>query len=223
MFPLKDNNVVSKFAFWTIALILVNSFVFYLELTAPNPDDFISQFALVPNSVNFLKLDTLFPFLSSQFLHGGFLHIISNMLFLWVFGRNVEAAFGHLSFPIFFLLAGTIAGLTQYFFMPTDATPMLGASGAVAGILGAYMALFPNNKIKTLLFIFIYVTIIDIPAYILLFYWFITQLFSGVAAISLSQASGGIAFLPHIGGFLFGFLTAVFTLPHKNYLRLKFS
>lgn len=223
MFPLNDNNAVSKFAFWTLAFILVNSFIFYLELTAPNPDNFIAQFALVPDSVNFLRIGTLFPFLSSQFLHGGFFHIVSNMLFLWVFGRNVEAAFGHLSFPVFFLLSGTVAGLTQYLFMPTDTTPMLGASGAVAGVLGAYLALFPGNKIKTLLFIFIYVTIIDIPAYILLFYWFITQLFSGVAAISLNQASGGIAFLPHIGGFLFGFLTAVFTLPRRNYLRLKFS
>lgn len=222
MIPLKDNHPVSIFAFWTLALILANAYIFYLELTAGNPDNFISQFALVPSTVNFLNLGTLFPFISSQFLHGGFLHIISNMLFLWVFGRNVEAAFGHLSFPVFYLVSGTVAGLTQYLFAPTDTTPMLGASGAVAGVLGAYLALFPGNKIKTLVFIFIYVTIIDIPAYLLLFYWFITQLFSGVAAISLNQMTGGIAFLPHIGGFLFGFLTAVFTLPHRN-LRLKFS
>lgn len=222
MLPLKDNNSIAKFPFLTIAIILANAYIFYLELVSPSTESFILQYALIPSQINFSNLNTLFPFISSQFLHGGFLHIISNMLFLWVFGRNIEASFGSISFLIFYLVSGTVAGLTQYLFMPTDPTPMLGASGAVAGVLGAYLTLFPTNKIKTLVFIFIYVTIIDIPAYILLFYWFITQLFSGIATISLSQASGGIAFLPHIGGFLFGFLAAIFTLPRSN-LRLKFS
>ncbi len=222
MLPLKDNNSIAKFPFLTIAIILVNAYIFYLELVSPNTENFILQYALIPSQISFSNLNTLFPFISSQFLHGGFLHIISNMLFLWVFGRNIEASFGSISFLIFYLVSGTVAGLTQYLFMPMDSTPMLGASGAVAGVLGAYLTLFPTNKIKTLVFIFIYVTIIDIPAYILLFYWFITQLFSGIATISLSQAPGGIAFLPHIGGFLFGFLAAIFTLPRSN-LRLKFS
>lgn len=223
MIPLKDNHPLPKFPFATLALILVNAFIFYLELTSPNPDNFITRYALIPIQVNIFHLGTLFPFVSSQFLHAGFIHIISNMLFLWVFGRNIESVFGFLSFITFYLISGIIAGLTQYFFTPADTIPMLGASGAVAGILGAYLALFPNNKIKTLLFIFIYITIIDIPAYVLLLYWFVTQLFNGVAAVSLNQMAGGIAFLPHIGGFLFGFLAAVFTLPKRSSLRLKFS
>lgn len=216
MLPLKDDNNFKGFPFWTVAIILINVFVFYLELTAPSPDAFILQYSLTPEKVNISNLSTFFPFISSQFLHAGFIHIISNMLFLYIFGDNIEAVFGFLFFPFFYLLSGVIAGLTQFFVDPWATIPMLGASGAVAGVLGAYLALFPNNKIKTLVFIFIFFTVIDIPAWILLFYWFITQLFNGVATISLNPNAGGIAFLPHVGGFLFGWLTATFALSKKS-------
>lgn len=216
MLPLKDSQSSGKFPFWTIIIILINIYVFYLELAAPNPESFILKYSLTPADVRISNLVSLFPFITSQFLHGGFIHIISNMLFLWVFGNNVEGAFGFFFFPLFYILAGIAAGLTQYSVDPGGSIPMLGASGAVAGILGAYFALFPNNKIKTMVFIFVFITIIDIPAWILLFYWFATQLFSGVATISLSPASGGIAFLPHVGGFLFGWLAATFALSKKS-------
>lgn len=221
MIPLKDAHPLSRFPFWVIVIILVNAYVFYLELTSPSPDRFISEHALIPGQVDFSNINSIFPFITSQFLHGGFIHIISNMLFLWVFGNNIEVSLGFILFPIFYLASGMVAGLTQYLVTPTAAIPMLGASGAIAGVLGAYFALFPNNKIKTLIFIFIFITIIDIPAYFLLFYWFITQFFSGVASISLNQMDGGIAFLPHIGGFLFGWFIAIPLLSRKNQFRFK--
>ena len=221
MIPLKDSHVSGKFPFWTIGIIVLNVYIFYLELTALNPQAFILNYSLIPADVN-SNIAGLFPFITSQFLHAGFIHIISNMIFLWVFGNNVESAFGFWYFPLFYIMGGITAGLTQYFSTPDAIVPMLGASGAVAAVLGAYFALFPNNKIKTLVFIFIFVTFIDIPAWILLFYWFITQLFSGVAALSMNQ-TGGIAFLPHAGGFLFGWLAATFTLSQKHHIHLKFS
>lgn len=222
MIPLRDSHALSRFPFWVIAIILINAYVFYLELISPNPDNFILKYSLTPSQVNFSDIRTLFPFISSQFLHAGFLHIISNMLFLWVFGNNVEVSLGFILFPIFYLFAGVIAALTQYLVNPEASIPMLGASGAVAGILGAYFAFFPKNKIKTLIFIFIFITILDIPAYFLLFYWFITQFFSGVASLSLNTAEGGIAFLPHIGGFLFGWLAAIPLLSKRHHLKFRF-
>lgn len=228
MIPLQDTHPLSKFPFWTTVIILVNIYVFYLEITSSNPDSFISKYALIPEQIDLLNISTLFPLISSQFLHAGFIHIISNMLFLFVFGNNVEASLGFFVYPIFYLTAGAVAGLTQYFFTPSDlfttvaSIPILGASGAVAGVLGSYFALFPHHKIKTLVFIFIFITIIDIPAYILLFYWFVTQFFSGLAALSLSTNTGGIAFFAHVGGFLFGFFASFLVATRKNEMRFKF-
>lgn len=221
MIPLQDTQPLSRFPFWVVLIILINIWVFYLELTSPNPDAFISRYALVLDQVDFSNLNTLSPFLSSQFLHAGFIHIISNLIFLWVFGNNVEVSLGFILFPIFYLASGIAAGLTQYLITPSTSIPVLGASGAIAGVLGAYFALFPGNKIKTLVFIFIFITIIDVPAYFLLFYWFFTQFFSGIASISQGPIDGGIAFLPHIGGFLFGWFTAIPLLYRKHNLQFK--
>lgn len=217
MLPLKDTNPIPGARFWVVAIILFNLYIFAQELLAQNPADFIIKYALIPSQINFSNLTSLYSFITSQFIHGGFIHVLSNMLFLWVFGRNVEAVLGFSFFPVFFILSGIVAGLTQYSFMPTDPIPVIGASGAVAGVLGAYFALFPHHKIKTLVFIFIFITIIDIPAYFLLFYWFITQLFSSVASITLFPAAGGEAFLAHVGGFLFGWLAAIIISPRRTY------
>lgn len=207
MVPLKDNEPAGKFAFWVLIIIALNIYFFLLELTAPDPDAFISQYALIPKLVNPSNWETLKPFLTSQFLHGGFIHIISNMLFLWIFGDNVEAALGFLLFPIFYLAAGVVGGLAQYILLPSSDIPMLGASGAIAGVLGAYFALFPKHTVKTLVPIFGFFTVIDIPASVMLIYWFFTQLFSGAASIAVhAQALGGIAFFAHIGGFTFGWI-----------------
>src|SRR3989344_5371142 len=140
MIPLFDTKSISKLSFWVIIIISINIYIFILELTSPDIEAFIVQYALIPSEINFGKLSTLSPFITSQFLHGGFLHIISNMLFLWVFGKNVEARAGYFLFPFFYLISGAAGGLAQYVFMPDSNIPMLGASGAVAGILGAYFA-----------------------------------------------------------------------------------
>ncbi|MBI2020624.1 rhomboid family intramembrane serine protease [Candidatus Daviesbacteria bacterium] len=209
MIPLRDSQPAGRFPFWVVAIITVNIYVFYLELTALNPDAFIAQFALIPALVDLTNWGTLTPFISSQFLHGGFIHIISNMLFLWIFGDNVEEKVGFLLFPFFYLASGVVAGLTQYFFIPDSQIPMIGASGAVAGVLGAYFAWFGHHTVKTLVPIFGFFTVIDVPASVMLFYWFITQLFSSVASLTLATADiGGIAFAAHAGGFVFGWFVA---------------
>lgn len=208
MLPLKDCEVSGKFPVFTVLIILANVWVFFLELTTPNPDYFITTYALIPATVNFYNPVTLMPFLTSQFVHGGLIHIASNMLFLWVFGNNVEARLGFL-FPIFYLLAGVAGNLSQFFFIQNSTIAMLGASGAIAGVLGAYFAMFPTHKIKTLLFIFIFITIVELPASLLLFYWLIIQLFSSAVAVSSSAEAnmGGVAYFAHIGGFALGWLT----------------
>lgn len=207
MFPLTDSGPKTSFPFWVIVIIAINIYVFYLELTAPNPDAFITQYALVPAMVDFFNLSTLFPFITSQFLHGGFIHIISNLWFLWIFGDNVEDRFGRFFFPVFYLAAGTTGNFLQYIVNSTEPAPIIGASGAIAGVLGAYYAFFPGNKIKTLVFILFFITIVEIPASFILFYWFITQLFSSAIAVSTAATPlDGIAYFAHIGGFVLGWL-----------------
>jgi membrane associated rhomboid family serine protease len=136
---------------------------------------------------------------TSMFLHGGFLHLGGNMLYLWIFGNNVEDAMGHKRFIVFFLLSGVIAALFQFFYDPTSSVPMVGASGAISGILGAYLILFPRARIKTLLFIFIFIKIVEIPALLLLTIWFFMQI--------LYSHMEGVAWHAHIGGFVFGLIT----------------
>lgn len=209
MFPLSDTDSSGKFPFWSIAIILLNVFVFVFQLFSPNPDSFIARYAIIPANISFLDINSLYPFISSQFLHGGFIHIISNMWFLWIFGDNVEDRFGLFLYPLFYLTCGFIAGLTQYFIDPTSTIPIIGASGAIAGVLGAYMASFPNHTVKTLVPFFGFLTVVNMPAFIVLVMWFITQLFSGSASILSTQTtSGGVAFFAHIGGFVSGWILA---------------
>lgn len=205
MIPLKDSQPARIFPFWTITIIAANIYVFFLELTAGNTDLFIFQYALVPANVDFGNWSSFVPFVTSQYLHAGFLHIASNMLFLWVFGDNVEERLGFLFFPIFYTLAGVVGGLAQFMLAPDSPIPMLGASGAVAGVLGAYFALFPHHTIKTLVPVFGFVSVVSIPASVMLVYWFVTQLFAGVGSLAISAGDvGGVAYLAHIGGFVVG-------------------
>jgi membrane associated rhomboid family serine protease len=209
MFPLSDTKGSGKFAFWVLTFITINIIVFYLELTSTSPDLFVYRYALIPALIDFSNLSTLTPFITSQFLHGGFLHIISNMWFLWIFGRNVEERLGFLLFPIFYLFCGAGGAYLQFLFQEGSIIPNLGASGAIAGVLGAYLVFFSSHKIKTLIPIFGLPAIIDIPASFMLIYWFFTQLFSGTTSVLTAQADiGGIAFFAHIGGFGVGWLIA---------------
>lgn len=219
MIPLDDEDSPGGIPFWTITLIILNVIVFFLEMTAVDPDGFISRYALIPAQVSLGDPSTWTPFITSQFLHGGFLHIASNMLFLWVFGDNVEKRLGFFTFPIFYLLAGVVGGLAQYILSTDSTIPMLGASGAIAGVLGAYLVLYPNHKIKTLVPTIGFISTAYVPASIMLVYWFITQLFSGTASI-VSTESGGVAYFAHIGGFAFGWLIGKLAQqkPEQDYI-----
>ena len=221
MFPIRDQHPSHKFPLVTILLIAINCVVFFLELTAPDPEVFINQFALTPAAINFLNPTTLVSFLTSMFLHGGWLHILSNMWFLWIFGDNVEATLGSLGFLFFYLFTGLAASLLQYFIDPTSAIPVLGASGAIAGVLGSYLVLFPRAQIETLITLGYYVSRINVSAQVMLIYWFITQLFSGVGSITVGVGEGGVAFFAHIGGFAAGWLlTQLFIKPRQTWQQI---
>src|SRR3989304_5619106 len=192
MFPISDSAKTSRFPILTILIIVLNVYVFFQLLSAPSTNFFISQYALIPSQVNFSNPLTLIPFITAMFLHGGFIHIISNMWFLWIFGDNVEGYLGYLIYPLFYLATGIIGNTLQYFLDPSSNIPMIGASGAISGILGAYYVFFPRTKVKTIIFIFIFFTVAEIPAVIYLFYWFFLQLISGVGTLSsLYQGVGG--------------------------------
>ncbi len=204
MFPISDSIKSGKFPILNITIIGITVFVFIQQFLSPNPDAFIQQYALIPANINFSNLKTLYPFITAIFLHGGFLHILSNMWFLWVFGDDAEARLGKISFLLLYFLAGVLGNLVQYFLMPSSTIPMLGASGAIAGILGAYFILFPYSKIKSLVFIFFFFTVVEIPAPFMLGYWFLLQLLSGAVALPFSSSTGGVAFWAHVGGFITG-------------------
>ena len=204
MFPISDSIKAKRFPLVNLALIAATIFVFFQQITSPSEIEFIRSYALTPKLINFNDFYTLTPFVTAVFLHGGFLHIISNMWFLWVFGDNVEGRLGFLFFPILYLLSGIVGNAAQYFVMPTSSIPMLGASGAVAGILGAYYVLFPKAKIKTLIPFFGFFTIAQIPAPFMLGYWFVLQVISGAVSLPFSSDTGGVAFWAHVGGFATG-------------------
>lgn len=207
MFPISDSEPARRFPFINYSLIAITCFVFYLQLTAPDFEAFVYQFALVPSTVDFSNSTTLYQFVTSMFLHGGWLHIISNMWFLRIFGDNVEGKLGHFWYLILYFLSGLVGGLAQYMLMANSEIPMLGASGAVAGALGAYFLLFPNHKIKTVIPVLGFVTFTEISAYVMLGYWFVLQILSGAVSLPASGTeSGGVAFWAHVGGFVTGLL-----------------
>lgn len=221
MFPISDTIKSSSFPILTLLLIAANIYVFYLEITSPDLSSFISSYALIPSVVNFSNPSSLFPFLSAMFLHGGFFHIISNMWFLWVFGDNVEDSFGKLNFLVLFIGGGLVGNILQYVLNPDLSIPMLGASGAVSAILGAYYILFPHSRIKSVVPIIFVISIVEIPAVIYLFYWFFVQLFSGISTLGVSSQTGGVAFWAHIGGFVTGvvFAKSLKTDKEKKYIE----
>ena len=210
MFPISDSIPPRRFPFINVAIIIATAYAFYQQFVSPSPDVFIQQYALIPSLVDFNNPQSLIPFVTAIFLHGGFLHIISNMWFLWVFGDNVEGYLGFFPYVLLYFLAGVVGNVAQYLLMPNSTIPMLGASGAVAGVLGAYFVLFPHSQIKTLVPVFVLLTTINIPAFFMLGYWFILQILSGAASLPFSNETGGIAFWAHVGGFATGVLIAKF-------------
>ncbi|HCC58438.1 MAG TPA: rhomboid family intramembrane serine protease [Solibacterales bacterium] len=203
MFPLRDDRPHSSPPVVTLVLIALNVLVFIFEmLLAPSTRNaFIATWGIIPDREYFRPITLV----TSMFLHGGWMHIISNMMFLWAFGRSLEDGMGRAKYLLFYMLCGVAAGLTQVFFNPDLRVPTVGASGAIAAVMGAYMITYPRAYIHTLIFIFVFVTTTDIPAVFILGYWFLTQLFNGVGTIGYSHVSqGGTAWFAHIGGFLAG-------------------
>jgi len=209
MFPIRDNAPTKNVPIITYLLILANVYFFIFELFVPDPDNFIFKYALIPQAVDFSSWASMTPFITAQFLHAGFLHIVSNMWFLWIFGDNVESRMGKIPFLISYLLSGMVGFFVQYLFLVDSQIPMLGASASVAGILGAYLVFFPRARVDVLVPFFPLFFTVALPASTMLVYWFFIQFFNGVATIVENTAAiGGIAYWAHIGGFGTGFLIA---------------
>jgi membrane associated rhomboid family serine protease len=209
MIPIKDNIPTRTFPIITAGLIFVNIVLFLwfkFSLTGAELENLYRSFGLIPREfllsaearVDLLPYNVLTLF-TSMFLHGGFLHVGGNMLYLWIFGNNVEDAMGHGRFVVFYFLAGVSAAAVQILYDPSSNVPMVGASGAVSGVLGAYLILFPYAKIVTVLIIIVFIKIVELPAILILSIWFFMQL--------LYSGAGGVAWYAHIGGFIFGLLT----------------
>lgn len=216
MIPLRDHNPSGKKPFISYLLIFFNTLIFLLMFFF---QDFISEawlkkYALIP--VLIVQGKNYYTLLTSMFLHGGFAHLLGNMLFLNIFGDNVEDVFGHLKFLLFYLFCGFCGSFLQIFINPTSQIPNIGASGAIAGLMGAYLVLFPRHKVDVLIPFGYSLRMATLPAYTMLFYWLIIQVFSGVGSLALmSEDMGGIAFFAHIGGFVSGWLVA------KIYEKIK--
>jgi len=225
MIPLRDINPIRTTPVVNYLIIIVNVLTFMWELSfGPNLERALFNVAFIPARfwIPGYLLPNLITMFISMFLHGGLLHIASNMLYLWIFGDNIEDRLGHGRYLIFYLLCGFGATLSHAFFNPTSRVPAIGASGAIAGVLGAYLILFPRAQVTTLIPIFFFITIRELPAVIILGLWFVLQLFSGVGSLSVAGAeqAGGVAYFAHIGGFVLGMiLVVVMGGMRKRYYR----
>ena len=214
MFPLRDDRPTYTAPIVTTLLMIACALVFFFELSLDeySRDYFITEYGLVPAHLRPITL------LTSLFLHGGWAHIVGNMLFLWAFGKSLEDAMGHSKFLAFYLICGVAAGITHTIFNADTTLPTIGASGAIAGVMGAYLIKFPRARIHTLIFLLFFVTMADIPAAFILVYWFITQLFSEYGSITQTQVtSGGVAYAAHIGGFVTGMILVRFMGTRTRY------
>ena len=214
MLPLSDHNPRRTTPVINYLLVAANVLIFFWELSlGDNIEPALRAFAFVPARfwasphvvINFARI------LVSMFLHGGWLHLGGNMLYLWIFGDNIEDRLGHLKYAVFYILCGILATLAHAIANPMSTMPSIGASGAIAGVLGAYLVLFPRARVTTLIPIFIFITIRELPAIVLLGFWFVLQLFVGVASVGVPEAqnAGGVAYFAHIGGFLSGMILVV--------------
>jgi len=211
MIPLRDSNRSYHFPVMNWLLIVANALVFFYELGLSDGqlERFIGSYALVPARIEDAPITFGITIFSSMFLHAGWFHVLSNMWVLFIFGDNVEDRMGALPYLVFYLLSGLAAGLLQTTLTPGSSVPVLGASGAIAGVLGAYIFLFPRARVVTLVPIFFFISLIEVPAIIFLGFWFFSQLFSGLASIG-AQAAQGVAWWAHIGGFAVGLVLCSF-------------
>jgi membrane associated rhomboid family serine protease len=215
MIPLRSSEPHYTRATVTLAIIAVNVAVFLFQLSMPGSlqNRFIMHYGLVPDQLHYSSI------LTSMFIHGGFLHIAGNMWFLWIFGRGVEDLLGHAKYLFLYFACGIAAALFFVMLNSNSTVPTVGASGAIAGVMGAYLIKFPRAYIRTLVFIVIFITTIDVPAFVLLLYWFAIQFFSGIGSVGYSaESSGGVAWFAHVGGFLAG-MALMMLLPGQQRAR----
>ncbi len=221
MIPLRDSHPSHSTPIVTFALITVNVLVFLymLSLDRYSANHFVAEYGMIPASFQPASM------LTSMFLHGGWLHLIGNMWFLWIYGDNVEDILGKGKYLLFYLLCGLLASAAHLALNLDSQVPAVGASGAIAGVMGAYMARFPRSRIVTLVFIFFFITTVELPAVVILLYWFVIQFFYGVGSIASSSASsGGTAWFAHVGGFVAGYiLIRLFPThdPHRHHDELR--
>ena len=212
MIPIRDRNPSGSFPYVTIGIIIVNILIFLYELSLGSGlGEFIMKFGVVPLKVSYYSqvpdltfINTFFPFISSMFLHGGFIHLIGNMWFLWIFGDNIEDKLGHFKFIAFYFLCGIIASSVHVFFNSQSNVPCVGASGAIAGVLGAYMVTFPRARVVTIVPLFVFIQVMELPAIVVLGFWFVIQFFNGAASITASASGTSVAWWAHVGGFAAG-------------------
>lgn len=210
MIPYKDDNPTRSFPIVTIGLLTLNTVVFLFQLVLPfNAQQVVYAYGAVPHFLlTFTMVQPVHPFFTvftSMFLHGGLLHLISNMLYLWIFGDNIEDALGHMRFLLFYFLCGAAAAYSHALTDPSSLLPMVGASGAVAGVLGAYLLLFPGARVHTLIFFGFFVQTVRLPAVLVLGFWIVIQFVNGILSTGLAE-QGGVAWFAHIGGFACGIL-----------------
>jgi membrane associated rhomboid family serine protease len=213
MIPLRDENPSQTVPVVTRLLIAINAVAFLYELLlGPELRPFIYEWGLVPARLTLALrfgeepvAGPAFTALTSMFLHGGWLHLVGNMWYLWIFGDNVEDRLGHARFLVFYLLAGLVAASLHYAFNPASRLPTVGASGAIAGVLGAYLVAFPRARVVTLVPLFPFFQVMALPAVLVLGLWIVMQFFSGALALGYG-GGGGVAWWAHIGGFAFGFI-----------------
>lgn len=206
MIPLRSTERIFSRTVVTASLIALNLLIFLYQATLNRYDlnEFNTHWGIVPDQMRGVGMIAL---VTSMFLHGGWLHLIGNMLFLWVFGRNVEDLIGGPKFLAFYLMCGIAAGIVHVIVNAYSRVPTIGASGAIAGVMGAYLIKFPRSRIITLIFIVFFVTTAEIPAYFILLYWFAVQFLSGIWSLGATDyTGGGVAWFAHIGGFLLGML-----------------
>lgn len=216
MIPFRDANPSSRLPIVTVTLIILNVIFFIYELSLGSElESFLYQMGVIPHS-EFKAL----PYLTSQFFHGGWLHLIGNMMYLWIFGDNIEDRLGHVRFLFFYLACGIVAGLAHTHFNPNSTVPAIGASGAIAGVLGAYLISFPNARVHTLVPFGFHYEVIELPAVVVLGFWFVFQFLSGTASIAVTaENTGGVAWWAHIGGFVAGILLLFLLQPQRRNAR----
>lgn len=227
MIPLKDNIERQSFPIVNTLLIILNVIVFVYEMGlggVAGLNSFIVEYGVIPTrflSSTDLSMNRIFPLFSSMFMHANLLHIGGNMLFLFIFGDNVEDSMGHFRYLFFYILVGLLSGMAHIFANPSSTIPSLGASGAIAGVLGAYFLIYPRAKVATLIFLLFFFQAIEVPAWIFLGLWFLLQIVNGTTSIGGSPA-GGVAWWAHIGGFASGMLLVLFFKRRRKEDFLKY-